>query len=321
MPRSSAERRLQWLAELRVADLDPQAIETLRACFAGSNSAVAAAAARCAGRCGTEELVPTMADAFQRFVDRPEQDRACLAKTAIVHALEQLDRREPALLLRGARHVQMEAAYGGPVDTAAELRTLCGLELVRIGHHEAAYVLVDLLHDHEPGPRRTAAKALGFLGTREGELLLRAKVRAGDAEPAVFGECFAALMAIAPDRSLEFVHEFLDDADPAVADEAALAIGESRHPEAFAILRERYRAGVRAENRVRLLLPIALTRHEKAFAFLLAVLKEAGMRDALSALEALGVYDDHGERREKIRRATQARAVRELAARFRQLFA
>ena len=51
------------------------------------------------------------------------QSLAIGAKTAIVQCLSRLELGSPEVFLRGLHHVQMEPAYGGPVDTAVELRS------------------------------------------------------------------------------------------------------------------------------------------------------------------------------------------------------
>ncbi len=68
--------------------------------------------------------------------------------------------------------------------------------------------------------------------------MLRLKVQIGDAEPQVIGECFGALLAIAAEYSLPFVAAYLHGKDEELQEYAALALGESRRPEALQLLRD-----------------------------------------------------------------------------------
>lgn len=305
--RQSIEDRLNRLKEIRSQSLSPDEVEELRAAIGSANNVVAAAGARAAARCQCGELAPDLVACFERFLERPQKDKGCRAKLEAAKALDDLGHRDADTFLRGSRHVQMEPAYGGPEDTAAELRGVCALALVRIGHPRTLYRLTDLLADPQPGPRQTAARALGFLGGRESELLLRLKALSGDSEPPVSGECFAALMRAAPKGSLDFVARFLEAEDGAVAEQAAVAIGESREQGAFKALRTHRENCTDFELASALLLPIALTRHDEAFEYLLGVVEDGPRVQAVAALDALRLFDDHGERRREVERAVERR--------------
>ena len=83
-----------------------------------------------------------------------------------------------------------------------------------------------LLADPEIAARAGAVRALGESGQSEAMLLLRLKALLGDDEE-IMGECFAALLRLAPAPSLEFVADFLHSSSDEVAERAALALGES----------------------------------------------------------------------------------------------
>ncbi len=203
--------------------------------------------------------------------------------------------------------MQWEPVYGGRADVAAELRCVCAEGLMRLGHPELMRLLTGLLFDTEVGPRRAAVKAMRLIGGAEGELLLRAKALAGDAEPAVMGDCFLALMELAPRTSLRFVGRFIDGPDAVLAEEAALAVGESRTPEALELLTERWRATVDAARKDALLLPIALTRQDEALEFLMGVVENGPAERAAAAVEALKTFDDDGDRRRRIQETVERR--------------
>jgi len=100
-----------------------------------------------------------------------------------------------------------------------------------------------------------------------------------------------ALLSLAPEDSLEFVARFLDAGDPALAELAALALGESRLDGAFELLRERWEAEPlkRPAHRVWLRAAV-LARSDAAFDWLLALIAEADPATAAFLVEALAVY-------------------------------
>jgi hypothetical protein len=150
-------------------------------------------------------------------------------------------------------------------------------------------------------------KVLAELGQDSCELLLRLKVLQGDKELDVLADCFHGLMTMAPDHSLPFVGRFVASEDPLLAEEAALAVGNSRRPQALVILRASRDGSADPVFKRMLLLPIALTRCEEAFKLLLDVVKDEHPQSAAAAVKALAVYSDSPQRREAIRTAVAAR--------------
>src|SRR4029077_234430 len=149
-----------------------------------------------------KDLAQEMVTAFGGFmIDPIENDKTCAGKTAIVRALNALDFQEPEVFLAGIRHVQLEPAWGGAQDTAAELRADCAMAVVRLGHPRANILLTDLLADSERVVRIAAAQALAASGSNASLLLLRLKARLGDRDPEVTGECLTGLMRHEPQES------------------------------------------------------------------------------------------------------------------------
>ena len=254
------------------------------------------------------ELIPQLIAAFDRFMKNPlKTDKGCLAKTAIVEALDKLESQESDVFLRGIRHAQMEPAYGGRRDTAANLRARCALAFARIEYEEVFFELTRLLADPEIQPRIAAVRSLTCLVCETSELLLRLKVLMGDEEPQVLSECFAGLMSIVPKRSLDFVAGFLTASDLLVAEGAALALGESREIQAFEILRNYWEDSLNHEFKEMLLLPIALTRCDAAFDFLIDVVRCEYRDYASAALRALKAYADDNKQCKKIHQAVVSR--------------
>jgi HEAT repeat protein len=138
-------------------------------------------------------------------------------------------------------------------------------------------------------------------------LALRLKVLIGDPEPEVLGECFAALLTAEPEQSLPFVARYLDDHDPAVAEAAILALGESRQTKSFEILREKLERTAGGPLRQTLLMSIASQRLEPAIDYLLSLLETGTSQAASDAVVALAAIYRSDER---IRKSVEAAVVK-----------
>jgi len=251
---------------------------------------VIAAAADTAGRLEAESLAQELGDAFLELMQNPAQrDPGCKALIAIAKTLASMSHPAPKVYFAGIRHVQLEGSYGPPVDAAASLRGLCAQGLARMSHPEALLECVRLLVDSYAPARTGAVRAIGETGLPEGVLLLRFKALAGDPDDEVQGECFGALLGLAPTQSPEFVAEFLRSSTEEVAERAALALGESRLAAAFPLLRDAWERTARAPMRRTLLLSMAMLRRDEAVEFLLTRLAEDSERSAADALAALSV--------------------------------
>jgi hypothetical protein len=181
--------------------------------------------------------------------------------------------------------------------------------------------LTALLNDPEPGARIGAVRAIACGNPREAELLLRAKVLAGDAEPQVLGECFTALLDVEPDESIGFVAAHLSHGDGAVRELAALALGESRLDAALAPLKEAWGGVLLADEfRRALLRAAAAQRSEAAFDWLLEIAAEARVTVALEVLEALAIYKHNPKLLQRLEGALGERGDPVLLERFAALW-
>jgi hypothetical protein len=234
------------------------------------------------------------------LTDSVKNDPNCLAKLALIDALYALDTPCFEIYLQGSRHIQLEPVYGGKKDTADEMRGRCIQALVTLGYTKAMYEVVRLLNDDCISPRRAAADALSRVSSVEGELLLRMKVLSGDQESDIIGICLSGLINIAPERNIEFVASFLDADNLNIVFLAALALGESRSDKAFDILKEKYDSSLRTIDKKQYILPISLFRNEKAFDFLLKIIKETSGELAEEAISAIQLYADSPERKATI---------------------
>jgi hypothetical protein len=115
------------------------------------------------------------------------------------------------------------------------------------------------------------------------------KVLTGDEED-VIAECFQSLLVAAPERSVAFVAQYLDNASEARAESAALALGSSRIASAAPVLIDAWRSAVRRPIRRALSLAIAMCRQQECVDFLLSRLEEESEQTAADVLEALTLY-------------------------------
>jgi hypothetical protein len=158
------------------------------------------------------------------------------------------------------------------------------------------------------------------MGGRDVVLLLRLKARVGDSDPRVTGEVLGALLQMEGQGAIFLAAEFLEDSDAEVADEAALALGGSRLAEAFELLQKAWheRAGFRAGGA--LLRAMSVSRLQKAFDFLIDLVKHGSMPDAEEALHALELQKSTEDIVERVEYAVAERAEPRLQAVFRQRF-
>jgi hypothetical protein len=282
---------------------------------------VAAKAADLARESGLKSLEPQLIEAFWRFMKNPTStDKTCAAKQGIANTLYELGCDAQDVFLAGIHHVQMEPAWGGSVDTAAELRGICALGLARMGYRDVMNELVDLLADPSHQARIMAARAIAYSGRDDGALLLRLKILVGDPSDDVTVECLLALGNLSKARALPFIAKYLDSSNDALAEAAAMALGEMRHESALAILLEKWERDALPELRKPLALPIALSRLPRSLDFLLQVIGEAPVPLASAALEGLRMYRHDDAIRDRIRRAAQNRQPPNLEPVFDKLF-
>ncbi len=309
----SIEDRLAALGALRTASDGGTVTAGLRTGLGDRCAPVVARAARLAVELDRGDLAPELAAAFHRLLDDERaRDPGCVAGTAIATALVDLDSAQVEVFRRGIRHVQWEPVYGGRVDVAAELRAQCAIGLAATAVPDLMLELADLLADREPAARSGAIRAIASAGRIEGPALLRFKARAGDPLPEVLGECFAALLAVDPEHSLEVVADALSEEDDAVFEAAALALGAARSEAAFAALRKAADELVFGGRRRILLTAIALLRLDAAIDHLVELVADAPLGVACEAVEALAVYRHDPELRRRVEDVVAARDDRRL---------
>jgi hypothetical protein len=313
---------LDQLAALRGCPVGPEAGEAIANALASKANIVAARAADVARELKVPGLCAELTTAFVRFLRDPKSpDKGCAAKTAIARAALELECPDDELFRLGIRHVQMEGSYGPPTDAAAELRGLSALGLVQTRSRGAMNEVAELLADREAQARIGAVRAFAYAGKEEGALVLRFKALSGDPDAAVVGECLTALLSLQPDEALPFVERFLDSPDEVLQEEAALALGTSRRPQALEALRRAYARARDARLRQVLLTSLASLRSPEAIDFLVSIVETERTEAAADALQALRIHRNNSALRERLAQAVTTRADSSLQAVFNKTLA
>lgn len=280
------------LAELNAVRGDPEAPtagDSLRLALRDRSNLVAARSAEIIGEAALVSLIPDLLAAYQRLaVDGVRRDPTCAAKIAIVETLRDLEYGDSEFWLAGLRFQQLEPAYGLPEDTGARIRAVSAVALARSGYPDALLELAPMLQDPALDARIGAIRAIAYT-MQPGAALVWHKLLVGDAEPEPYYEGFVALLNLIPERALPFVGSFLQHDQPGVPEVAALALGESRRPEALPYLEQALADADDPALRRSLPLAMALLCTDEANDALLQVLREGSDFDAAAALKALEV--------------------------------
>jgi HEAT repeat protein len=312
------EAKLGRVRALRDEALTAATVAELRRLLGDDSDLVVAGAAEVVAARQIVDLGPDLVTAFDRFLEL--QDRSCRAKLALVRALNQLEYPHEDVFRRASRVVQEEYVHPGSKDVAGLLRGEAALGLVRLRCRDIMILLADLLADPDTDARRGAAQALGGTGMIAAIPLLRFKVRVGDQDAAVTGDCLTSLMALAPAESLSFVAEFLRARDEAVQEGAAFALAESRSPEALPILIDYWPRARRSSLEEVVLLAISMLRLPAALDFLVHVVSNEEQSSALTALSALRIHRHNDALKQRVAAAVAQRGDAVLTARFEKKF-
>jgi hypothetical protein len=296
-------------------------VRELKAFLKNRSNLVVAKAAKIAGLKRATESVADLLAAFNRLMENPHKlDKGCAATIEIASTLYELDYVEPEIYLLGIHHVQMEGSFGPPVDAAARLRAVSALGLARTRHPNALDEIVSLLVDPWPQARIGAVRALASNGGQAGALLLKLRILTGEGEPDVLAECFSGLLSVVPEKSLSLVAAYAGSEDLAIAEVALLALGSSRLPEAFNLLREKWDRTAGGPLRKVLLFAISMIRSDAAIEFLVSLLPNSNIQTAKEVVTALAIFRDNERVRANVETAISKRNDRNLAEFFRQEF-
>jgi HEAT repeat protein len=318
----AVEAALAELRELAKGDKSEASLKALRDVLKHKSNLVVARAADIAGKWNATELSDAVAAAFDRFMHNPvKTDSGCGAKTAIIHALYTMGEDRGEIFAAAVKHRQLEASWGPPVDTAAELRGVAALALVRMRHREAMELIVPLLVDPYPQARVAAIRAIAYDGRDEGAWLLRLKALFGDGEIDVTAECFAALLRLSPAKSIAFLADFLHCDNLELRDAAAMALAHSRQHAALELLIAEWNREIDGTRKRALMLTIGQMRDEAAIAFLLEQVLDGRTAAARDAIEALASYASDEGVRARIAAAVEQRDGAAIRDAFATVFA
>jgi hypothetical protein len=246
---------------------------------------VVALAADIVGARQDKAFEPALVQAWHRLRRKLHQsDPGCTGQVGVLQALEKLRSHEEDIFRAAAAHVQLEPAWGPPVDTATTLRCLGMLGVLRIGPLDTFTVLGQGLLDGNPRVREEACRAIGMYGHSHGVALIRLLL-ATEKDAGVFFGGVSALLHLDLELGLSECSAWLQDRHPFLP-EVMLALGESRHPKVLPILQDVLLRFGDPEA----LTAAGLMRSEPARDWLLQVLASHGERQAMAAIEALKVY-------------------------------
>jgi HEAT repeat protein len=303
--RASLDQLLNDLGAVRKDPGAPASREVLKKGLAAPSGVLVERAASLIGELKVSGFAAELAAAFERMM--AAQDPGCAAKIAVAKALQETDAGDVAepVYRRGLRVRQRE----GSIDVAGALRGYCALGLLSLRTRDALVELADLLADPEPAARTAAVRGLASTGREEAGLLIRLRLLIGEPSPDVLTEALVALLRLDGDRSLPFASRFLDHESPDVRDSAALALGESRHPGALALLRLAYQRERDDQTRKTILLATGLLRGPEPAEWLTAVVENGPPAEALAALQSLRVRRRESGLADRIRAIVSARAI------------
>lgn len=175
--------------------------------------------------------------AFDRLCTQAsKRDPGCQGKTWVCKAL----RRWPAdeVLVKGARFVQLDPAWGPPEDVSAEMRCLCTLELVGRGSPEAPGLLAERLAESHTVCQVSGARGVVAWNDPALGALLRLRVLLyANEDPELLSECFEGLLVLDAAANRDFVERWLMDEGPR-AECALLALAGTRQGTMAAEARE-----------------------------------------------------------------------------------
>ncbi len=324
MPVRNIERELEALVKLRSSEADEARSRGLRKALGDKVNVIVAKAAALTAEMQVRSLIPDLCASFERLlIDPLKSDPKCWGKEAIAKALKDLGHAESAVFLKGVQHVQLEPVWGGEEDTAATVRATCALALLGctdLTREDKLWHIMRLLTETSPSLRKDAALALESLEGREAALLLRIKARMGDVDATVTGQVFESLLRVEGEAAVSFVAEFLRATPAEVREEAALALGASRLTGAVAALKAALAQKHPLLEYEIIFRALSISRHEEAVRFLLEVVRSRRSSEAIAALDALKLYRDSNDIRDKLTDVVARRSEAEIQHEFQRLF-
>jgi len=285
--KSPAAEQLEVLGKLAEGPLDAGGVASLRQALRSSDNRVVARAAGIIKERRLDGFTQDLLGAFDCLRTAPtKSDAGCVAKLAVIEALDFTDCPDARPFLQAARMVQLEPSWGGAVDSAGPLRARAILALANLGHPDILLLSAELLSDAEAGVRQAAADAVAHCGARHGAALLLMASRRDAEDPMVVQAALSGLLSLAADWALPLLRELLDG--PSQARElAAEVLGQSSREDAMDVLLEFIENCPLAAARAVVVNAIGLHRSDRALDALLKMIAEGRSVDAVASVRAL----------------------------------
>lgn len=294
--------------------------KALQAALSSKHARVVAAAAGFIKSHTLEGHTGALQEAYARFLSDPvKRDPGCRAKLAVLEALDFTEVMDEVPFVAAASLVQLEAAWGPPVDTAAPCRARAVLALSRQGHADVVLIAGTLLADPEGNVRSAAAEALAHSGIRHAAGVLLHRLAVGDEDPMVLLSCMTGVLALAPEVALARLVPLLTGDDAQQRELAALCLGQSTRPDAAQALIRAVGACVLSQDRSVLLRALGLHRSDLALDALVGIIVGGSEADAEAAVRGLAARRFEPGLRARVQQAVGGRPqlAREFADGFR----
>lgn len=266
----------------------PEGRKQLELALGSERQRVVARAATIARERHLDGLESQLLQAFDRFlIDGAKTDTGCLAKVALIEALDVLESSDAEFFLRATRVVQAEPAWKTAADTAGGVRARGLYALARLGYPDLILLAGEAFSDSQHMVRLAAAEALAHFGVRHGAGVLLLALAKPEEDPLVTLASMSALLSLAPEVGLPRLTTLLRGEDAETRELAALALGQSNRTDALDVLVTALNAASTSRTREPLFKAVALHRSDRAISVLLESLGSATQADAQLALEAL----------------------------------
>jgi hypothetical protein len=321
MANTSTKKLAQELTDIERdgALTSERAQRALTDALASRDPRLVAQAARLVGAHSRRELEQPLAAAYRAFSgEQASADAGCLAREALLIALDALEHLDAELFGEAAMYVQHERLKGGVRETAARVRARGLLGVARLGHRDLLPILGACLADRDGTVRLSAARAAAHRGQREAAGLLLLRLGVGDAEPEVASECLRALFALAPDLARKYAQVALRSDEQRTREQTLHALGTAADDSAVELLSEELAQRVLTDERRPVIEALGLSLRPRARSLLLDLVRDGRPADSEAALAALAIHRYDTRLVEQLRELTGR--SRELSALFKELY-
>ncbi len=202
-----------------------------------------------------------LARAFNRLENSARKgDPGCIGREAILRRVLAAGWPMSDLYHAASRSVQWEPVWGGQVDTAASLRGLGGLGLLRSADARAPLILARLLTDTDMATRLAAAEAIRESRAEWAAVLCVHHLLGSKDEEQVQSMLLLALLESRQTEGLEMAERMLAAKDSELRAPACLALGECSQDDAAELLWAHLEDQLLEEDRRPCWLGLALSR-------------------------------------------------------------